>query len=107
MSEHFPEILLQEKRRARFFAGSVIICLFTPFLLLLIFADDWSNFAGGIVFGILLAIVAAKTVKRLVRVRCPKCHSDRMSEEYYGGGGQVKHTCQNCGALFDNGTLRP
>ena len=108
MSQDYPEILRQEKRRAGWYAGSVIVCLFTPFILLLIFAKDWSNFFGGIALGIILAVIAAKLIKRFVRVTCPLCKSGSLRENYYGGrhSKDVAHTCESCGARYDNGTLQ-
>ena len=78
------------------------------FLLLLIFADDWSYFFGGIALGILLAVIAAKIVKRFFRVICPRCQAGNLRENYYGGrhSKDVAHTCESCGARFDNGTLQ-
>jgi hypothetical protein len=86
----------------------VMVCLFTPFLLLLVFAKDWSNFAGGIALGIILATIAGKLIGRFVRVCCPKCGSKNVRENYYGGKGSqdVAHTCNDCSAQFDNGTLQ-
>ena len=108
MPSHYPEVIEQENRRARLFIGAVMVCLFAPFLLLLAFANDWSNFGGGIALGIILAVVAGKLVKRFVRVRCPQC-SGVLQEDYYGGKGSrhVAHTCTACGARYDNGTLKP
>jgi hypothetical protein len=108
MTEHYPQLLKQEKRRAAAYAWSVVIGLFTPFFLLLAFANDWSNFAGGIALGIVLAVIAAKLVRRFMRVSCPRCADTHMQENYYGGKGSkdVAHTCNNCGAYFDNGTLQ-
>ena len=98
----------QEKRRGSVFAYTVIICLFTPFILLLVFAQDWSNFAGGIALGIILAVIAAKLVRRFFRIRCPRCGSNNIQENYYGGKGShnVAHTCASCGARYDNGLLQ-
>jgi hypothetical protein len=105
MSEQYPGLLKQEKRRGNVFAGTVIICLFTPFILLLVFAQDWSNFAGGIALGIILAVIAAKLVRRFFRIRCPRCGSKNIQENYYGGKGSsdVAHTCTSCGARYNNG----
>jgi hypothetical protein len=108
MSEQYPELLRQEKRRASAFAGAVIICLFTPFILLLVFAKDWSNFAGGIALGIILAVIAGKLVRRFVRVSCPGCGSKNIKANYHGGKGSrdVAHCCNNCGASYNNGLLQ-
>ena len=108
MTEHYPQLLVQEKRRATVYAGAVIVCLFTPFLLLLVFANDWSNFAGGIALGIILAVVAAKLVRRITRLSCPRCQARQLQERYSAAkdSKDVAHLCANCGAHFLNGTLQ-
>ena len=108
MAEYYPQLLKQEKRRASAYAWSAIVGLFTPFLLLLIFAPDWSNFAGGIALGIILAVLAAKLVRRFMRVSCPRCAAKQMQENYYGSKNArgVVHICGNCDAHYDNGTLQ-
>jgi membrane protein implicated in regulation of membrane protease activity len=108
LNKQYPELLLEEKRRGLAYVWSIMVCLFTPFGLWLIFGKDWSFFAGAIVLGFILSVIAAKMIRRYLRVCCPLCGSNQMHENYYGGRGSkdVAHTCESCGARFDNGTLQ-
>jgi hypothetical protein len=105
---YYPALKKAETFRLALVSLSILLPLIGAVLAVAVINDIWFIIVG-FVAGCFCTYVCVKLINKYIKVYCPICSSDNISENYAnsprGTNSGVEHNCSSCNSKFIDGQL--